>query len=685
MLKQQRLRLKNVSPTSQNKLSLQRTNNKKLQKVITTPSSSSSSSSSSYSNFQSNAENSFQNKNSSNGLNTIENQHQKMEKLFYKFNLTNLEDYLLLSSFPKFNKICGNNLKQPLQNKNTENNNNLNNLNNDNEINNSNINYINNNNNNNNNEIERMKVNSKEELLSSLYPHYPWPFIINNLNKNINIISDKELNININNNINNNVNNINNKRKKYRNNSDFKSLEKQRELMDYLFIKFKLKTLDDWLSIAKIKIIKNGGNYLIEIFKKDIKKLLKKIYPNFSWDFSLYKFKKINFQSIEEQRKRMDEIFLKLNLKSHDDWANISRNEIAKNGGKKLLFHHYKGNLLKLLKTIYPNYFFSPFIIHSFLSKKKSFKSIENQKIFMDILFTNFRLHFIDDWIKISRKKFTINGGRNLLNYYKNNFPFLLQSIYPNYPFDFQLKFKFPRHIHSIEKQKEFMDELFIKLNLNTINDWIFIPKERVIENGGFYLLSKYKKDMKKLLSNIYPNFPWQFEILRNNLSPTIKEWIKKYSINQKKDWHRIEVEYKTKNFTFDLLKQFFPSEKWKKSNFQTKGKKTTQRLLFSFTQMIYPSLLIFENYFHPKLFSNENSIMELDIFIPALQLALEYQGEQHYDDLPAGFSSVEALQSRDVEKEKLAKDLNIKIIYIPYWWDQSLTSLLSSIQSQFK
>ena len=64
------------------------------------------------------------------------------------------------------------------------------------------------------------------------------------------------------------------------------------------------------------------------------------------------------------------------------------------------------------------------------------------------------------------------------------------------------------------------------------------------------------------------------------------------------------------------------------------------------------------------------------------LQLALEYQGEQHYDDMPAAFGTVELLQSRDEEKEKLAKKLAIKIIYIPYWWDQSLTSLLSSIQS---
>ena len=198
-------------------------------------------------------------------------------------------------------------------------------------------------------------------------------------------------------------------------------------------------------------------------------------------------------------------------------------------------------------------------------------------------------------------------------------------------------------------------------------------------KNGGKKLLKRYDNDMKRILFSIYPNYPWTYQIY----SPLISSLIVKYNITQKKDWYRL----KYKNNLFSALKLFYPSEKWKKSNFISRSKKITQRLLFSFTRMIYPSLLIFENYFHPKLIPKQNTVgksYELDIFIPALQLALEYQGQQHYDDLPSGFGacSIELNKERDVEKEKLASSLHIKIINIPYWWDLSLSSLLSSIQS---
>ena len=346
------------------------------------------------------------------------------------------------------------------------------------------------------------------------------------------------------------------------------------------------------------------------------------------------KLSKIKLQSIEEQRNRMDEIYQKLNLKTNDDWFNIPRQKIYSNAGKQLLYYHYKGDLFKLLTTIYPNYSFSPFkIIQKFVNKRQRvilpsklfFKSIKNQKKFMDNLFIKLNLNLIEDWLNISRKIIIKNGGKSLLDYYKRDFSLLLQTIYPNYPFDFKLlKFKSQNYFKSIENQKEFLDDLFIKFKLNSLEDWMNISQKKIYKNGGKVLLLKYNNNMKFLLTSIYPNYPWENSNfnLHYNLAPLIKEWIKKYQINQKKDWFRLAVDISFKFELFETLSLFYPSEKWKKSNFLIRNKKTTQRLLFSFTQMIYPSLLIFENYFHPKLIISNNNY-ELDIFIPAFTIGI--------------------------------------------------------------
>ena len=483
-------------------------------------------------------------------------------------------------------------------------------------------------------------------LLKKIYPNFPWDF--ETLNSNLKL------------------------------NSNFNSIEKQKNFMDNLFNLFNLKSFDDWNKIKEKEIKLYGGKELLEIYQQNKLKLLTTIYPNYPWNFDEISKQKINNnnnnnnnnnssnisnRSIKIYRKFMDDLFIKLKLKSFDDWMNIPKEKI-----KIIYNNHFKGDFQLLFKIIYPNF---PF---DFSSSQK----LKNHQKITDQLYLNYQLNSLDDWLIIPRNRL----GHLLSHHYKGNIFLLLSTLYPNFPWRFISNYEKKNYflLKSIENQQKFMEELFKKLNLKSFDDWINISSVKFIQNNGRKLIENYKRDLKKLFITIYPNYPWDYPDNLREFLLKLKELIRKYQINQKKDWYRLPFEIDRKYNLFETLKLVFPSEKWKKSNFNLKGKKTTQRLLFSFTQMIYPSLLIFENYFHPKLIHSNN--YELDIFIPALQLALEYQGEQHYDDIPAAFGAVESSQSRDIVKEKLAKDHSIKIIYIPYWWDQSLSSLQSSLQS---
>jgi len=59
---------------------------------------------------------------------------------------------------------------------------------------------------------------------------------------------------------------------------------------------------------------------------------------------------------------------------------------------------------------------------------------------------------------------------------------------------------------------------------------------------------------------------------------------------------------------------------------------------------------------------------MIFDIYVDGMNLALEYQGYQHYYDHYM-FGDANQRKERDVERQKACKSLGMECIGIPYWW----------------
>jgi hypothetical protein len=60
---------------------------------------------------------------------------------------------------------------------------------------------------------------------------------------------------------------------------------------------------------------------------------------------------------------------------------------------------------------------------------------------------------------------------------------------------------------------------------------------------------------------------------------------------------------------------------------------KASQNWLKGVVAELFPSTEIYEDYIHPGLTFSSNKPMQLDIFLPSLHLAFEYQGIQHYQE----------------------------------------------------
>ena len=473
----------------------------------------------------------------------------------------------------------------------------------------------------------------------------------------------------------------------------FELIENQRLFMNYLYEKFKLNSLDDWITISKEKIIENGGKNLF-FYHQNIQSLLKEIFPFHQWNFGSIFAKKNYFHSILNQRLFFDNLFIKLKFKSLEDWKKITKNKLTKWKAKNIL-KYYSNNLKELFTSIYPNYpwkFENEFNPHLNLY----YKSIDNQLEFIEKLYKELNFNSLDDWLKVSRNKLFSCGGKYILSNYSHSLKNMLTSLYPFYSWDFEdSKFnsKF-EYFKSIENQRQFMNKLYRKFGLKSLDDWVDITRKQITVNGGQSLIvNYYENDMRKLLKTIYPDHHWIFSLddFKYRQSPKILrsfnynrekllKIIQNYAIKEKKDWYRLPIRFEEINILF-ALRLVYSEEKWRKFEFLSTTKTTIQRLLFGLAQQIFHSFLLYENYRHPHTSGLSENLMEFDIFIPSLNLGIEYQGEHHYQDIPY-FNNFELYQTRDKIKENFCLENSISLVPIPFWWDKSLPSLVATLSN---
>jgi hypothetical protein len=74
---------------------------------------------------------------------------------------------------------------------------------------------------------------------------------------------------------------------------------------------------------------------------------------------------------------------------------------------------------------------------------------------------------------------------------------------------------------------------------------------------------------------------------------------------------------------------------------------------------------------------------IKLDVFIPDLLLAFEYQGEQHFiDKYQLGPQWI--YQRRAAEKRSACSTAGIRLVEVPYWWDCKNASLQEFIYTKY-
>jgi hypothetical protein len=147
-------------------------------------------------------------------------------------------------------------------------------------------------------------------------------------------------------------------------------------------------------------------------------------------------------------------------------------------------------------------------------------------------------------------------------------------------------------------------------------------------------------------------------------------------------DWYRISAVQlhsiawipPQPGFLLKLLSKAYPARTWNPKRFKLMTKKAQQRALASTIKSLFMGREIFEDYK-----DSATKGLELDIYIPSLNVAFELQGVQHFKDVARV-----GQPTPDVDDAKAAtcSRLGITLIHVPYTWNGDSTWLRDTVRT---
>lgn len=185
---------------------------------------------------------------------------------------------------------------------------------------------------------------------------------------------------------------------------------------------------------------------------------------------------------------------------------------------------------------------------------------------------------------------------------------------------------------------------------------------------------------------NTRRNYNWNFE-------KSIKTWIGvkrqkrieehlKYSVVEH-DFKEFDETWRYADTLLDQANEGFFDKAEKYTYLRSSNKWITEEYTYKLVKKLYKEHNVI--YQHRPLFlkSEKGGQMSYDIFISGMNIAIEYQGKQHFEPVEffGGLEAFQSVKKRDKEKLELSIKNGIKLVYVYYWEEVSEELLKRKIE----
>jgi len=497
--------------------------------------------------------------------------------------------------------------------------------------------------------------------------------------------------------------------------------ENVREYLHWIVTNFNLgDNQEAFYQIMVKKHLGSTGGSNLHVIHGTLVNILRFALPEFEWlEWKFSRVPRKYWQELNNRKKYLRWLGNELGFQNPEDWYRIVGDDFKQNHGGGLFATYYGDSPQNAVSELYSEYDFLPW---KFKATPQGFWGNEqNHHRFMDWLGSHLGFSEPEDWYQVTKYDFHVNGGGSLLAHrYRDSPTRILKWYFPEY--DWKIWF-FKQTTKNYWAQRQntlnYLKWLSETLGHEGMADWYLVNNHTYVDNHGSGLVNYYFREGKSISDIVIEHFPeydwkmWLFPKIRDG-------WWHEWANRRKyMDWLFTELKFQTtddwylvmqKDFNnknggsllttalgiystiAGLIKDLFPEHEWDISRFG--DVKKNQRRLYQILCLIYPDKEILFDYKHPDLrFSKSNRKMELDVFIPELKMAFEYQGRQHYEEFwkpNSSWSTMpiddtwEELSTRDKEKKKACKTHSINLIEVRYSWvpsDEYVKALIDSTQ----